>query len=147
MAEKTMAQKLSLKPGMRVLLINAPLDVEPLLAPLPEGTSFHTAGDGPWDAVMAFCHNRADADLLVPQAIAVLKPGGLLWMAYPKVSGSREKPDLTRDRGWRAIVAANYGPVGQVALNDRWTLMRFRPEADVSRTGTIGGWHAAQLKE
>jgi hypothetical protein len=135
MAEKTMAQKLSLKPGMRVLLINAPLDVEPLLAPLPEGASLHTAG-----------HNRADADLLVPQAIAALKPGGLLWMAYPKVSGSREKPDLTRDRGWRAIVEANYGPVGQVALNDRWTLMRFRPEADVSRTGTIGGWHAAQLK-
>jgi len=67
-----------------------------------------------------------------PKAIAAVKDGGLLWIAYPKKS-SGVSTDLTRDVGWKVIEDAGWGGVAQVAIDDTWSALRFKPEAAVAR--------------
>jgi hypothetical protein len=50
----------------------------------------------------------------------------LLWVAYPKGS-SGVKTDVNRDRLWQALEPTGWRPVRQVALDETWSAMRFRP--------------------
>lgn len=132
-----LARKLGIKPGFSVLLINAPATAADKLRPLPEAASLSTSVAGEFDAVLAFALNRAELDEASPRALAAIKPGGLLWMAYPKQS-AKVPTDITRDRGWDVIKGAGWQPVSQVAIDETWSALRFRPEAETTRrAGTV----------
>lgn len=70
-------------------------------------------------------------------AVTLLKPGGVLWIAYPKKSSGVET-DLTRDEGWSAVAALEYEAVRQVALNDTWSALRFRRRSERKAASTFG---------
>lgn len=130
MAERTLAQKTGLKPNMTLAIINAPDHYERALAPLPDGVTVARQMDTPCDAVHLFVYNKADIDTHAPRAIAAVKPGGLLWIAYPKKSGAI-KTDISRDHGWDALAAADWHGVTQISLDDTWSMLRFRPRAEI----------------
>src|SRR5215469_15496669 len=104
MAETPLAKKLLLKPGQRVAIIQAPEGLPAALGPLPQGIAVVETLDGPFDLALVFLREKAGMDRLVPLAIAALKPGGVLWLAYPKKSG-KVTTDITRDVGWEAVYA------------------------------------------
>ena len=62
--------------------------------------------------------------------MGALKLGGLLWFSYPKKS-SKVETDITRDVGWDALGSTGLRPVTQVAIDDTWSALRFRPVVDV----------------
>jgi hypothetical protein len=130
MAETPLAKKLLLKSGQRVAIIQAPEGFRPVLRPLPEGIALVETLDGAFDLALVFVREKAAVDRVVPLAIAALKPGGVLWLAYPKKSG-KVKTDITREVGWEAIYAIGWRPVTQIALDEVWSALRFRPEAEV----------------
>jgi predicted transport protein len=66
-----------------------------------------------------------------PAALQAAKPDGLLCFSYPKKTSGLET-DLTRDQGWQVISEASYRPVRQVAIDDTWSAVRFRPAGDES---------------
>jgi hypothetical protein len=139
MPETTLVKKLGIKPGQRLLLLHAPDGYREQLGALPEGIEVTAAAerapDGVFDAAHLFVGNKAELDRLAPVAIAALSPGGLLWIAYPKKS-AKTGADITRDDGWDVIVAAGLRPVTQIAIDDTWSALRFRPVADVISTST-----------
>ena len=47
----------------------------------------------------------------------------VLWVAYPK--GNRT--DVNRDTVWPILADYGLRPIGQVALDDVWSALRFRP--------------------
>ena len=51
----------------------------------------------------------------------------VLWFAYPKKSSKRYQTGLSRDHGWEPMGAIGLEPVRQVALDDDWSALRFRP--------------------
>jgi hypothetical protein len=130
MGEKAVAAKLGLKPGHATLLIAAPADGASLLGSLPEGAALHEAGAGPFDAVVVFIPTSATLTAHSERAITALKPGGLLWPAYPKQTGAVAS-DMSRERAWEAFAALDWRPVSQIAIDDTWSALRFRPVADV----------------
>ncbi len=132
MAEKTLAQKLSLKPGNRALILNAPDDYIDRLQPLPERATLVQEVRGVYDFVQLFVWNKADIDTHALAAIAALQPGGVLWFAYPKKTGTITT-DLTRDLGWETVYGADFGPVASVSLDSTWTGLRFKPEKTIKR--------------
>lgn len=136
MSQRTMTEKLGLKPGMRALILNAPSGYINTLGQLPaEVMVEETPTEGTqYDFVQAFVYSKADADRLASNAVAALKPNGLLWLAYPKKTGSI-KTDITRDVGWETIVGMGWGGVTQIAIDKTWSALRFRPEAHVERKG------------
>ncbi len=129
MPGSSVADKLRIKPGQQVLIMNAPDGFIQALG-LPAGTRLHTSADGTFDFVLLFAHSKAEVDNEGKKAIHSLKPGGMLWIAYPKKS-SKIKTDITRDVGWDSIRNAGMEGVSLIAIDDTWSAMRFRPSSEV----------------
>jgi hypothetical protein len=119
---KTAATKLGIKPGCSVYPINPPGDYPALVGGLPEGA--HLVAQPPADVVHAFARTL---DELTTYGAAAGGAGGVVWISYPKGGASELKRDLLWDAnpGWR--------PVTQIAVDDLWSAMRFRPESEVGK--------------
>ncbi|MDC3961786.1 YdeI/OmpD-associated family protein [Polyangium jinanense] len=127
-----LSKKLQIKPDTRVLLLGAPDGRADLLEPLPEGASVSTAARGSFDVVVLFVEKAKELEKGGLKAISAVRQGGVLWIAYPKKS-SKVETDLTRDVGWNVIEEAGWGGVAQVAIDETWSALRFKPEATVAR--------------
>ncbi|MDI1446352.1 YdeI/OmpD-associated family protein [Polyangium sp. 6x1] len=127
-----LSKKLQIKPNARVLLLGAPDGRAELLDPLPEGVSVAKAARGSFDVVLLFVETAKELERGGPKAISAVRDGGVLWIAYPKKS-SKVETDLTRDVGWKVIEEAGWGGVAQVAIDETWSALRFKPEATVAR--------------
>ncbi len=127
-----LSKKLHLKPNYKVLLLNAPAGYADLLNPLPEGATVSTRSTkrDAFDLALLFVHSKSDADRHAPLATAALKDGGVLWAAYPKIS-SKEKSDVTRDKGWNALESLAWTVVSIVAIDQTWSALRFGPSTKV----------------
>jgi len=129
-----LAKRLRIRPGQMVLAVNAPADYAERLGALPEGARIVTRGDpARADHVHVFVRDSGDLARLGPRAIAGARGGAIIWIAYPKRT-SGVATDLTRDRGWEAVTD-EIDAVSQVAVDDTWSALRFRPVAEVGRRG------------
>ena len=81
--------QLRIEPNQRVRLINAPAGFD----------GVQSVGSEPFDVVLLFAARRSELERSAPAAIAALKSGAKLWVAYPK-PGSVPAADLSRDHGW-----------------------------------------------
>ena len=123
---QSFAQKLNLKPGQALALVNPPQDMAALLAGLlPENPLIHSLPEQA-EAVLVFLTRQDEAGLL-PGIYTRLRASGLAWAAYPK-GGSKVPTDLNRDILWKLIEPLGWRPVRMVALDETWSAMRFRRE-------------------
>ncbi len=131
MAETSLTKKLRILPGNRVLLLDAPDGYTRLLDPLPDGVTLDTDANGQYDVTQLFAADSSQLQRHLPDAIEATVPGGVLWVCYQKKTSG--KGDLNRDLVWELVKPTGWGPVTQIALDDTWSALRFRPEADVKR--------------
>ncbi|GAA2603606.1 hypothetical protein SMC26_03695 [Actinomadura fulvescens] len=129
MSSRTVAEKLGIKPGHAVHVINAPGDYAQLVGGLPEGAE--VTATGPADAVHLFAEGKLQLDASIQRAIDAVRPGGLLWVSYPKGDAS----DINRDSLWPTFTPYGWRPVRQISVDARWSALRFRPEDDMRGTG------------
>ena len=132
MAKATLAKKLRIQPGQRVLILNSPPGFLESPGDLAEGVSVSESPEGKFDFVHLFVRNSAQLNDQVPAAIEAVEYDGLLWISYPKRS-SKVETDLTRDVLWELMVDTGLRPVTQVSIDDVWSALRFRP---AERVGT-----------
>jgi hypothetical protein len=125
---KSLLEKLNVKAPAAVLLINAPEGYRASLEPLPGGVAVTDEAGGRFDAVQYFARNSGELLALLPQAAAALKPGGMLWISYPKKSAEIET-DLGREEVWIPLVEEGWQAVRQVAVDDVWSAVRFKQAA------------------
>lgn len=129
---QTIAQKMYIKPGSRILLINPPEGYLQQISPLPEGATVETTANGTYDVVQSFMKNQAEVDALAPLALEALKPEGRLWLCYPKGT-SKIKSDINRDKGWDVVTNAGWGGIRLISLDDTWSALMFRQESEIQR--------------
>ena len=112
----SLARKLNLKPGMKVRVVNRPrqLDLDDVVTT--------TAASA--DAVLVFVTRKADIRSATP-AIDAARADRIAWIAYPKAG--QLDTDLNRDILWESLKARKVQGVRQVAIDDVWSAMRFRP--------------------
>ena len=127
-APTELLKKLQIKSGARLWLINVPQVLAEELSAGAEVEIVHEADA--YDGVIAFFETPAEVPVLVPRILKEMPPDGLLWVAYRKGPHSREA-GLNRDRGWDALDAAGWRPVRQVAVDEEWSALRFRPRENV----------------
>jgi hypothetical protein len=125
MAERSIADKLLLKPGQRIAVVGAPGDYTALVGGLPAGATVTTTPTRDADVIHLFVEDRAALAARWPAVAAALGPETLLWISYPK-RGPGVTTDLTRDVGWAPVREAGYDPVTQVAIDATWSAMRYR---------------------
>jgi hypothetical protein len=132
MANPLLIKKLLIKPGMRLAVFNAPAGYLETLGPLPEGAQFADDPDGTVDFVQVFVKDSGEYDSLGSAALRAVKPDGLLWICYPKKPAGIES-DLDRDVFWTLLEPAGLRPVAQVAVDEVWSALRFRPADKVKK--------------
>ena len=132
METNPLIKKLRIQPGQRLLILNAPEGYLSNLGQLPDGVEVKDVPDGVFDFVQVFVKSITELEKQVPVAIKAVKYDGLLWICYPKQS-SGIKTDINRDTGWSVVQKAGLRPVTQVAIDDTWSALRFRP---VERVGS-----------
>ena len=136
---KDLTKKLQLKPNHNLLLLNAPEAFARALS--AEGYTYTRAEEAPavgtYDAVQLFVQSIEELEKLGSQAVAMLKPEGMLWIAYPKKS-SGIKTNLNRDNGWAPITALGYAGVRQIAIDDTWSALRFKHHAERNENSMFG---------
>jgi len=112
-----LAEKLQIKPGQSLAILNPPHGVA--LPASTSGTQPSTA-----HAVIGFAVHREDLDLLGP-VIGAARADRLAWIGYPK--GGKLGTDLNRDRLVQALASHGIQPVRQVSIDATWSALSFRP--------------------
>ena len=123
MEQSALSKKMGIKPGMKIVLIGAPEGFRDVLAPLPGNAAI--VEEPVADVVMLFSPTKGDLDRDLQGAIARMREGGAMWIAYLK-GKSKTPRDLTRDIGWESTEAAGLEANFLVALTDEWSAFRFK---------------------
>ena len=116
-----MTAKLQIKPGQRVAALAGDGEVPSVVAP----DANPPADPGAADAVVAFARNKAELDTVAAPAIEAARQDKLAWIAYPKAG--KLGTDLNRDVLAALLAARGVQPVRQVAIDETWSALRFRP--------------------
>ena len=120
MSPKSVAEKLLIEPNTTVWSSHA--SRRHLLEPLPEGVR-HVVGPGRATTALVFADDTGSLrDILNAHKDRLARPD-TLWVVYPKAN----RTDIDRDS--LSPILGEYGmrPIGQVAVDEVWSAMRFRP--------------------
>jgi hypothetical protein len=120
-----LSKKLLIKPGQSVTVLNAPADIDKLLAPLPQGAKISHRLHPEIEVALLFVRNVSEVEQWGRKVTDAMIHDGLLWIAYPKKS-SKVKSDLNRDAGWEIVVKSGFCCVAQIAIDETWSGSRFR---------------------
>jgi hypothetical protein len=120
MSPKSVADKLLIKPNATVW--SSDPSRLALIEPLPQGAR---TVEGLADATIAllFAENAGSLRNALDTNKDALGRPDALWVAYPK--GNRA--DINRDTLWPIVAEYGMRPVTQVAVDDVWSVLRFRP--------------------
>jgi hypothetical protein len=117
----SLAKKLNLKEGMRPRVVGMPDGVE--LGDVPIASTESAGAQG----ILVFARTLADVEAASGPAVEAAREDRLAWIAYPKAG--QLGTDLNRDVLHRHLQARGVQGVRQVAIDDVWSAMRFRPRA------------------
>ena len=76
-------------------------------------------------AVLLFVKDSQDLKARVAPAVAAARRDAITYIAYPKAG--QLGTDLTRDNLWAMLEGQGIKPVRQIAIDDVWSALRFRP--------------------
>lgn len=121
-------QKLKLKTGTAILLLNLPPAFHAWKEALrKEGFPVKEQdGIGQIDFLLAFVTQKEQIEDIANQKTPLLEGDAPCWLAYPKKSSKSYKSDLDRDHGWEAMGLKGWEPVSQIAIDEDWSALRFR---------------------
>ena len=124
-SDKSNAQKLFVKPGNALMVVNPPRNIDDLIGPLPSGVAVRRFGGGASHVILYFCGSRTDLEGQLPGLKAFLEPGGIIWVAYHK-STSKTKTDMSRDSINVYSQTLGMTGVAMISLDDDWSAMRLK---------------------
>jgi hypothetical protein len=116
--DSDLAKKLNVKAGMKVRIVGKPAGVS------LNGIS--TTASSKADGVLVFVKTLAEVDAKCKPALDAAREDRLSWIAYPKAG--QLGTDLNRDILWKRLLDQGIQGVRQIALDDVWSAMRFRPK-------------------
>src|SRR5262245_59864944 len=120
MSTKSIAEKLLIKPNTTVWV--SPAAHLARIEPLPEGARVVDELDQATIALVFADAAASVREILNAHTDQLARPA-IFWVAYPKGN----KADINRDTLWPILVEYGMRPIGQVAVDEVWSALRFRP--------------------
>ena len=123
MSERSLAVKLLVKPGDLVWVSDEARVA--VLGPLPADSRVVAGGgvDTAARVAVVFVDDAAAARAAFDADATALMAVPVVWVLYPKANRS----DVNRDSLWRLIAPYGLRPITNVAVDDTWSALRFRP--------------------
>jgi hypothetical protein len=125
MSEKSVTQKLGLKPGKTLLVQHAPAAIDKMLGVVPDGAKVVETGAGRFPLVLVFAKDRAALIKVAARCKVKLEAGGALWVAYAKGTSSKAT-DINRDSIHEYVATIGLDTVAQIAIDDDWSALRLK---------------------
>ena len=122
--EIPLTQKLGIKEGRRVLVLDPPVGFARTLEPLPESASVALKPVSQMDLIILFASSRAVLGELFARATHVLAPRGAIWAAWPRTS-SGFFTDLLQELVRAVGLGAGMVDDKIISINEFWAALRF----------------------
>ena len=124
-SKKSLIQKLGIREGSKIAIINAPEDYAKKLGKLPLDVVVRgSASEGKFDFIHFFTKNQHQLEKEFPKFKNKISRNGILWISWPKQT-SREKTDLN-DNVVRMVGLDNgMVDVKVAAIDDTWSGLKF----------------------
>ena len=123
-SQTPLVKKLGLRPGMRLQVIDAPLDYAVMVENLPAGLQRVGDKETALDFIHLFTSNRAGLEEALPRLVPRLAKTGVLWISWPKKSSG-----LLADLDENIIREIGLGngmvDVKVCAVNEQWSGLKF----------------------
>lgn len=125
---KKLLAKLNYRGSKRIAVINAGDDFRKKITDEFSELSVDQEIDPrfPYDFIMIFVRDTAEAEANIPLALHNLLCDGILWFCYPKKSSKKYRSDLSRDYGWKGLNEADFHGIRLVSVDEDWSALRFR---------------------
>ena len=120
----TIAQKLKIKEGFTLFTLNAPANFATQLQP-PACVKIINKG-GKFQQLHWFVISKIQLEKEVNKVLQLVKDDIVCWIYYPKGT-SKIQTDLTRDKGWDALLKHNELQwISLISFDDTWSTFGFR---------------------
>ena len=126
-ASTPLAQKLGIRPHMRLFAIAAPAYYVRLLDPLPEGAQLVTRLTKSTQLIHLFVTRRRQLDATLKKLARQLREDAAIWVSWPKRS-SKEYTDVTADVVLDAALPLGLAEVDMCAVDSTWSGLKLVPE-------------------
>ena len=126
MPDKTLVQKLYIRPNYTVLIVNAPKGYQDGLGKLPEGAKVVSKSSQRVELIQVFATTKAEMTEVLRKVKPLLKKNGLLWATYPKAG--QLNTDLKREVVRECAQVLGMEAVAQIAVDEVWSALRFKVE-------------------
>lgn len=117
---KPLAQKLGIKSGMAVGVVDAPDHYRELLGNLPDGVLFRSVEEGALDVIHLFVASQNTLADHLPFLKTKIVPNGMIWVSWYKKS-AKIPTDVTEDTIRDLALAIGLVDVKVCAVDDLWS--------------------------
>ncbi|MGH7476452.1 MAG: DUF3052 domain-containing protein [Longimicrobiales bacterium] len=115
-----LVQKLGIRSGMRISVIDSPIDYGRLVADLPPDIAILERPRAALDFVHLFVGERRVLQRRLPSLRQKLVPDGMIWVSWPKKS-ARVPTDITEDVVREVALPLGLVDVKVCAVDDVWS--------------------------
>ncbi len=132
-SQRSLVEKLGIKPGTRIAILHPPRGYRATLGKLPRGVTVTSVPRGVLPFIHFFTADRALLERQLSALLRALAPDGALWVSWPK-KASGVPTDITED-----VVRAVALPTGLVdikvaAIDDVWSGLKLVRRLNTRRT-------------
>ena len=121
---KPLVQKLGIKDGWAIAILNAPKGYDRILGKLPPQVSRKASAVGPLDFIQFFTKEKQELERRFAELARALAPAGMLWISWPK-KASGVATDLTEDVIRAIGLAHGLVDVKVAAVDEVWSGLKF----------------------
>ena len=120
-----LAKKLGIKSGFDIKVFAAPSYYLELFDDWPEGVSqISNPGTESLDFIHLFVKDSIALEMLVREAMPLLKKNGSMWVSWPKGS-SGIKTDINRESVRDYLLKTGLVDIKVAAVDDQWSALKF----------------------
>jgi hypothetical protein len=123
-SKKSLVEKLGMKGGFKILILNPPQAYKNTLGKLPDKVITVRSLKGPLNFIQLFAKKKAELEPKFPSVIKELAPNGMLWISWPKGS-SRVPTDLNENIVREIGLRNGMVDVKVCAVDEIWSGLKF----------------------
>jgi len=121
---KPLVQKLGIKDGWAIAILNAPSGYDRLVGKLPQRVTRRPTVAGTLDFIQFFTDSKRELERRFPALERALAPAGMLWISWPK-QASGVASDLTENVIREIGLAHQLVDVKVAAVDAVWSGLKF----------------------
>ena len=112
--------KLGIKPGARVLAVDAPNTYRALISPLPLKAALVATLDGRVDIIHVFVTKKADLSRFLKSALGKMRSDAALWVSWPKRAAG-VPTDVTENTIREVALPLGFVDIKVCAVDEIWS--------------------------